>query len=184
MAEETINILCLACGEPSFIEPDADIQACPHCGDTGLPADLDDTVTVTLTAHELRVLTFWSEAFSKDLIKHGYDPEQRTKKVLKTIVDRLSMQTDVALSQRQEMADLRALFQNAPDFKLEGMVLVDLGTGKCAECGEQLDVTSPSLFQHLCSETDIIETADLEALLEGTADEPATNEEDTPPHSS
>lgn len=166
MAEDTINNLCMVCGEPSYLtEP---VDACPHCGDIGTPADLDQIVTVTLTKHELRILTFWAEAYARIYSRMGYDPSDRMSLTLKTIFDRLCMQTDTPLSIMQEMADLRSSVDQKYGSGLS-LVLFDTN-GRCMECNEQLDTyNEESMFGHQC----------------GGLGEPSTaDEDDTPPLSS
>jgi DNA-directed RNA polymerase subunit RPC12/RpoP len=167
---DTINMLCLACGEPSYVteEEASNLNACPRCGDPGIPADLDDTATVTLTKHELRILTFWAEAYARMCQRMKWDNGGRMDKVLNTIFDRLSMQTDTALTIRQEMADLRSTMTETHGHQVD-LVLIDTG-GKCVECGEQLNFfDEDALFSHVC----------------GVTDEPASTDEDTtPPFSS
>lgn len=80
--------LCLNCNEET--EPGTH-QVCPHCGSTHVPADLDDKVTITLTRHELRVLTIWAERWAMDCAERT--PEHETmRRVVYGITDRLEMQ--------------------------------------------------------------------------------------------
>lgn len=166
MADETLNLLCLVCGEPSYLTEAPD--ECPKCGDVGTPADLDETATVTLTKHELRILTFWADAYARLWGRVGYDPSNRMSLTLKTIFDRLSMQTDTPLSFSQDLADLRMEINQKYGNAAE-LILFD-GAGRCMECQAQLDVMNEeSLFNHRC----------------GVLDElPAADDEDTPPYSS
>jgi NMD protein affecting ribosome stability and mRNA decay len=94
------NLLCMQCGETTTSD---DLDACPSCGDkVHPPANLDDTVTVTLARHELRILTFWADSFARQ--------SECTQKAMRIILDRLATQTDTALTMSQEIADLRAAF--------------------------------------------------------------------------
>lgn len=103
-----MRLLCCHCREVTETVPDAEpLAGCPHCGSTGVPADADDTVTVTTTAHELRVLCIWASNYAegiKDLPGCSESP-----RVVYGILDHLGTQTAVALSMRQEMADLRSM---------------------------------------------------------------------------
>jgi hypothetical protein len=100
-----VRLLCLSCGNTT--ETGEPLNACPACGDKGhVPADLDDTVTVTLTKHELRIVTFWAESHAREL---GGD----ALKAMGVILLRLGTQTDVALTMSQEIADLRAVFADS-----------------------------------------------------------------------
>lgn len=84
-------------------------MACPGCGARGVPADTEDTVTVTLTKHELRILTIWAGNWA-DL--HGTALPSMPA-VIQGIVDELGKSTDVAMSLSQEISDLRAAFPKA-----------------------------------------------------------------------
>ena len=167
MAEETLNLLCLVCGEPSYVTEAPD--ECPNCGDIGTPADLDKTATVTLTKHELRILTFWAEAYARLYARMGYDPSNRMALTLKTIFDRISMQTDTPLTLMQDVANIRS--EMAEKFgDTVDLVLFD-GSGTCLECGSPLNaLDDESLFAHKCG-------ASLDEL-------PAPDEDGTPPFSS
>jgi hypothetical protein len=143
-------------------------EVCPHCGDPGTPADLSKTATVTLTKHELRVLTFWADAYARLCGRMGLDTNHRMSLVLKTIFDRLSMQTDTPLSFMQDMADIRSsMSQKFGD----GVDLIAFdGSGRCVECGESLGTLSDEdLFNHSCG---------------GSNELPVTEEEDSPRDSS
>lgn len=93
-----MRLLCLDCGAET-VDPPPGTKACPSCGESSIPADLDDTATITLTTHELRILTMWADNYART-IGCGH--------VTRTILDRLAPQTDAALSLSQEFADLRA----------------------------------------------------------------------------
>jgi len=96
------DLLCLACGNQT--STDEALNACPACGDTGFPpADLADTVTVTLTKRELRILTIWAENWARQC-------GEPAMKAMGVILLRLATQTDVALTLSQEIADVRAAF--------------------------------------------------------------------------
>src|SRR5258707_968644 len=100
MGRRVMRLLCLTCGNTT--STDEELKACPACGDRGhVPADLDDTVTVTLTRHELRILTFWAESRAREI---------GALNVMGVILLRLGTQTDIALTMSQEIADLRAAF--------------------------------------------------------------------------
>lgn len=98
------HLLCLDCGAPTDVPPGAFLRGCPACGSTSIPADRDDTVTLTITAHELRVLTMWAANWAQK-IGHGH--------VVQGITDRMGTQTAVALTLGQEIADVRAAFPEA-----------------------------------------------------------------------
>jgi hypothetical protein len=99
------SLLCLTCG--NITSTDEDLRACPACGDSvHSPADLAETVTVTLTKHELRILTMWAENWAREC-------GGAAMKAMGTILLRLGTQTDVALTLSQEIADVRAAFPDS-----------------------------------------------------------------------
>jgi hypothetical protein len=98
------RLLCLHCGTLAEVDPSAPPPCCPSCRSRAVPADADDTATVTLTTHELRVLTLWAENWARHI--SGMSPD--APRVVQGICDRLATQTAAALTFRQEMSDLRA----------------------------------------------------------------------------
>lgn len=107
-----MRLLCCHCREITDVDPEGEpLRACPNCGSTSVPADADDTATVTLTKHELRILCIWASNFAEG-IKDREGCED-SPKVVYGILDHLGTQVDVALSMRQEMADVRAEFPDA-----------------------------------------------------------------------
>lgn len=100
MTNRPTRLLCLQCGEEA--DATGGLRGCPSCGDREhVPADLDDTVTVTLTRHELRILTIWAS---------NWGDQCGSPEATQVICDRLAQQTDAALTMSQEVADLRAAF--------------------------------------------------------------------------
>lgn len=100
-----MRLLCLDCrGETEWNEADPDLSGCPHCASTAVPADLDDTVTPTITVHELRVLTIWASNWAQ----HIAEKCPNAPKQIRGILDELGKSTAAALSLSQELADLRA----------------------------------------------------------------------------
>jgi hypothetical protein len=102
-----MRLLCLACGEETA--PTGPLSACPHCGNQGVPADLDDMSSITLSTHELRILTMWADNWATYIEKR----HPGSQRVIRTILDRLATQTAAALTLRQEIADVRAAFPDA-----------------------------------------------------------------------
>ena len=103
------RLLCLCCGESIHGDEEviSRLSRCPHCQcDRHSPADLDRTVTVTLTEHELRILTMWTTNYARTLDEH-------CQRGVAGIVDRLGTQTTVPLTLSQELADVRAAFPDA-----------------------------------------------------------------------
>ncbi len=105
---EVLRLLCLHCRELADVDPDAVQRGCPSCGNTGTPADLDDTVTLTITTHELRVLTIWASNYAES-IKEQPGCED-SPKVVHGILDGIGQYTAAPLSLRQEISDVRAAF--------------------------------------------------------------------------
>lgn len=110
------DLLCLCCGAEVVSTVPA-LQACPACGcDVHGPASIAerDMQTVRISAHELRILTFFAANWAARV-----DGEDRRPDVahivwaVQTIVDRLGQQTAVALTMSQEIADVRAEFPDA-----------------------------------------------------------------------
>lgn len=105
------RLLCLACGGEADTLTAGPLDACPNCGDKGVPADLEDVTSITLTTHELRILTIWASNWANAIASQ----HPNTPRVLQTILDRIGMQTSAALTLRQEIADIRAAY---PDSKV------------------------------------------------------------------
>jgi hypothetical protein len=105
---EKFDLLCLTCrGEVHLSPGEKKPRRCPECSSQGVPADLNDTVTITLTTHELRILTIWAANWAES-IKEGYPDSPQ---VVYGILDGITIQGVTApLSMRQELADLRAQF--------------------------------------------------------------------------
>lgn len=71
-------LLCLACRATSLAN--LSVLGCPHCGDTGVPADVRDKATITLTVHEWRCLFIWASNHAS-----AY-PDTKMKQVVDGIV--------------------------------------------------------------------------------------------------
>ncbi len=63
--------LCLRCSaninpqDPRLFDEEHPFYGgCPECGETGIPADLDDSVNIKITWHELRVIVMWAERWA------------------------------------------------------------------------------------------------------------------------
>lgn len=113
-----MKLLCMDCG--SEIDPEGrKLICCPECGSQSIPADLDDSVTITITNHELRILTMWASNWARARSTAELD----LTKPISVILGRLGTQTTAALSLSQEIADVRAAFP-------ESEVKVYDGTGK------------------------------------------------------
>ncbi|MFF8406886.1 hypothetical protein ACF06P_35325 [Streptomyces sp. NPDC015684] len=108
----TVRLLCCHCRAITEVDREGEpLTSCPNCGSTAVPADANDTVTVTLTKHELRILGIWASNYAES-IKDRPGGED-SPRVIYGILDHLGTQTDVALSLRQELADLRAALPNS-----------------------------------------------------------------------
>lgn len=151
---DIIKMLCLVCGEPAYVNEDAmdaiALKRCPACGDDQIPpADLDQTLDISITSYELRVIFGWAESYIRALKFQGRDPEGKLLKVLHTIVDRLSMQTSVPLTREQDIANAKSRIMEM--FGIP-MIVVDMATNTCNDCGAPLD--SASLATHRCQVPD------------------------------
>lgn len=103
-----MRLLCLNCGT----ETDTvgkNLICCPECGSQAIPADLNDSINIDITKHELRILTMWADHWA------AYIEERHpgSKRAVQTILERLGMQTDAALTVGQEIADIRAAFPDS-----------------------------------------------------------------------
>lgn len=70
------RVLCLLCRSTFTDEETVGANACPKCGNRGLPANVNDKATLTFTHHEWRLLFIWASNWA-DHIKNndqaGYD---------------------------------------------------------------------------------------------------------------
>lgn len=103
------HLLCLNCGEELDVPDDADLRGCPKCGSTAIPADLDQTHDVRITAHELRILTMWASNYAAAI----EEKHPGSSRAVQTICDRLNTQVSIPLTLRQELADVRAAFPDS-----------------------------------------------------------------------
>lgn len=104
-----MRLLCLACGAETLA--DGEQPCCPECKDNDhVPADLDDTVDLTITRHELRILTFWADNWAR---QH----DEFCQKAMQIILDRIGMQTNTALTLGHEIADLVEQFGDVRVFR-------------------------------------------------------------------
>lgn len=102
------RLLCLSCREVIVVEVGQELAGCPVCRDTSIPADADDTVTLTITKHELRILTMWADNHARAISKQP--GLEGMVKVTMGIIDAIGRQTDTPLTLSQEIADARAAF--------------------------------------------------------------------------
>lgn len=109
------RFLCLSCREVSRVDDDDPAPTgCPACDDHGIPADADDTVTITLTTHELRILTMWADNYARVIAADRERPDLATMPaVVRGIIDHVGTQTAAPLTLSQELADVRAAFPDA-----------------------------------------------------------------------
>ena len=118
-----MRLLCLACRDISEVLSDGEdpgLAACPACGNTKVPADADDTVTITLTTHELRVLAIWASNWATAIKDHPSCED--SPQVIQGILDHLALYTSAALSMHQEIADLREQFGKVTVYNADGTV--------------------------------------------------------------
>ena len=99
--------LCLQCGKAT--EPDDDLHACPNCGSTNPPVDLQKELSVKITWQELRVIVMWAERWASSC-----QDKEMSESMLKTvyrIADRIQQQhldQETGLTFASELAELRA----------------------------------------------------------------------------
>lgn len=117
---EIKRLLCLYCGHVSEVDP-SEVTECPTCHSTARPADLDDTVDIHITKHELRVLTIFASEHAERI---------GLPVVTRTILDRLTIQTEIPLSLEQELADVRQRFGHG------NVKLIRGDTGLCTAATE------------------------------------------------
>lgn len=95
--------LCLACSKES--SPAAPLKCCPNCGDTGVPADTEKKVTVSLTLHELRILVIWAEFYAGKILKEA----PVAQRIIYGIADRLVPQLPADAGPLTFMAEISEL---------------------------------------------------------------------------
>ena len=59
MGEKIVR--CVTCNKEFTEEELRGANACPFCGDKGIPCTIKDDVTIKINWHELRILTIWAE---------------------------------------------------------------------------------------------------------------------------
>ena len=70
--EEEMKGFCVACGfRPKSFKG---LQACPNCGDSGIPANDDNKVTISVNWHELGILIMWAENWFNSKIATRMNP--------------------------------------------------------------------------------------------------------------
>lgn len=116
----TERLLCLLCRTVTALDDGDTVEACPGCGNRYNPADADDTVTVTLTALELRILTIWASNYAEAIKDRPGCEDSPT--VVYGILDHIGTYTDLPLSMRQEFADLRAHVGEVTVYNPDGTV--------------------------------------------------------------
>ena len=84
------------------------LSACPRCGDTGVPCDLANDVTVRVNWHELHILVIWSEQWANAIRKGAPSSPQ----VVFSIARRLEKQYPElgCLTLGGELRELKSLF--------------------------------------------------------------------------
>ena len=100
------RLLCLRCRNVAEVPRDKPIARCPNCGANSVPADLDDTITLTITSQELRILTFWAERWASHI--KDFPNCEAAPTVIGGIVNEIGKATAAPLTLSQEVADLRA----------------------------------------------------------------------------
>ena len=107
MSSEKKGWLCLQCGKTT--EPDDNLRACPNCGSTNQPVDLEKELNVKITWQELRIIVMWSERWASSC-KEKETSESMMRTVYR-IADRIQQQhldQECGLTFASELAELRA----------------------------------------------------------------------------
>jgi hypothetical protein len=106
------KVMCVACSNVIEYEGESTgLNACPKCGDKGIPFDPGDNVSVSINAHELRILTMWAERFVQTIKDEHV--QGTMGKALKGIGKRLREQAplkNVTLFLAEELEALRGVF--------------------------------------------------------------------------
>jgi len=140
----------MVCGVPAYIDTSteegvAQIKKCPSCGDTSTPpADLQRTLDITITAYELRTLTVWAERYLEFMENYYPGHVGQARKIFSTLIDRLSMQTEVPLTRAQDLADTRSALAESTGIRL--VVLNPDGT--CYDCHQPVNLAEYD--KHVC----------------------------------
>jgi predicted nucleic acid-binding Zn-ribbon protein len=89
------HVLCLLC-RSAF--SDAEIEGasgCPRCGNTGVPADTNETGEVKLTKHEWRILCMWADNWGAKCdrgTKDRGEPDRQSGAVVRGIIREIQRQ--------------------------------------------------------------------------------------------
>ena len=78
--------MCIICRAEFTDEEIKNANACPKCGDKGIPADPREKSTITLTHHEWRILVFWASNWAEHCKKSdsaGHDSPGVTNSILR-----------------------------------------------------------------------------------------------------
>jgi DNA-directed RNA polymerase subunit RPC12/RpoP len=91
------------------------VEACPKCGDKGIPMAVEQDVLIRINVHELRILGIWAENHAVHMDNQHLDDAYRKpmKDTVNAICDRIRKQLkasgkDAPLTMTAEMQDIKA----------------------------------------------------------------------------
>lgn len=99
------HILCVECRSTFSDEEIEGHTSCPHCGSTGIPADLNDMVEIKITAHELRILTIWASNYAYSIKRSSPSAVEVVEGICKGLKGQTPNTHLSLLSELQEAAD-------------------------------------------------------------------------------
>ena len=113
------QIRCLLCSttfseEEIAVLPENQQGKCPKCGDTSVPCDPEDDVTITINWHELRLLCIWAENWGLRLKEAG----RGSPEGIYAVAGRLKAQHPNRLSLTL-IDEIRQIAEEFPDSKVE-----------------------------------------------------------------
>jgi len=116
--------MCVKCRRTFTEQEIAGANGCPACGDKGVPADPRKTATVTLTAHEWRLLGIWAHNWGEQCSK-GTNP-------IDSIVGEIRRQSPdlPPLTMGEEFAGIKKLYPTVE--------IVEVVDGKTTKTGGEL----------------------------------------------
>lgn len=118
--------MCLLCRGEFTHEQLAGAKACPTCGNKGIPADPREKQTITLTAHEWRILFIWASNWAA---KCDTDPngDGHAGKVIEAIEREARRQQGSlpALSMRAEIQEVANVFGKVTAYLGDGEEIIE-----------------------------------------------------------
>ena len=102
--------MCVRCRSEFTDEQIRGAKACPSCGSTGVPADPRDKQTITLCAHEWRILFIWASNWAAQCDRR--DTDSNAESVISAIEKEAKRQSAAlpSLSMKEEIQDVANSF--------------------------------------------------------------------------